>query len=170
LMLFLELTAYALDGFAFAAEALVGQAIGARLPKETRRAAILTSQWGVGGAVLMGLVFWLAGALIIGLMTTSPEVRAEARTYLLWVAAAPVIGIAAWMLDGIFIGATLTRDMRQAALQSVAVYAVAVILLVPAMGNHGLWAALMVLNLTRAITLGLRFHRVAAKAAVRNDA
>ncbi|MGL6210019.1 MAG: MATE family efflux transporter, partial [Paracoccaceae bacterium] len=105
LMLFLELTAYALDGFAFAAEALVGQAIGARLPKETRRAAILTSQWGVGGAVLMGLVFWLAGALIIDLMTTSPEVRAEARTYLLWVAAAPVIGIAAWMLDGIFIGA-----------------------------------------------------------------
>ena len=164
LMLFLELTAYALDGFAFAAEALVGQAIGARLPAQTRRAAGLTSQWGVGGAVLMGLTFWLAGPAIIDLMTTAPDVRAESRTYLLWVAAAPVIGISAWMLDGIFIGATLTQAMRRAALQSVAVYAVAVMVLVPGLGNHGLWAALMVLNVTRAITLGLRFSQVAAKA------
>jgi MATE family multidrug resistance protein len=164
LMLFLELTAYALDGFAFAAEALVGQSIGARLPAQTRRAAVLTSQWGVGGAVLMGLTFWLAGPAIIDLMTTAPDVRAESRTYLLWFAESPVIGISAWMLDGSFIGATLTQAMRRAALQSVAVYAVAVVVLVPGLGNHGLWAALMVLNVTRAITLGLRFSQVAAKA------
>ena len=68
--------------------------------------------------------------------------------------AAPLIGIAAWMLDGIFIGATETRELRNAALISVAVYAAALALLLPAFGNHGLWAALMVLNLTRGVTLG----------------
>jgi len=164
LLLFLEITAYALDGFAFAAEALVGQAIGARAVAATRRAAIVTSQWGVGGAAVLGLGFWLAGPAIIDLMTTSSEVRDEAQAYLPWLAVAPLIGIAAWMLDGIFIGATLTRQMRRAALQSVAVYAVAVLVLMPGFGNHGLWAALMLLNVTRAVTLGLQFPAVAVKA------
>jgi multidrug resistance protein, MATE family len=61
LLQFLEITAYALDGFAFAAEALVGQAVGARTRPLVRQAAVLTSQWGVLGSVLLGLTFWLAG-------------------------------------------------------------------------------------------------------------
>ena len=61
--------------------------------------------------------------------------------------AAPVVGIAAWMLDGIFIGATETRALRNAMALSVAVYVAALAVLLPAFGNHGLWAALMVLNL-----------------------
>ena len=165
LLLFLEITAYALDGFAFAAEALVGQAIGARQVQATRRAAVLTGQWGLGGAVLMAVCFALSGPAVIDLMALSPEVRAEARLFLPWLVAAPVLGIAAWMLDGIFIGATLTAQMRRSALLSVGVYAVAVAVLVPWMGNHGLWAALMVLNVTRAMTLGWVFGAVAAKAA-----
>ena len=98
-------------------------------------------------------------------MTTSPEVRAAARVYLPWMAAAPLIGIAAWMLDGIFIGATETRAMRNAALLSVAVYAAALAVLLPAFGNHGLWAALMVLNAPAASTLGLRYPALEARAA-----
>ncbi|AUH34072.1 MATE family efflux transporter [Paracoccus tegillarcae] len=165
LIQFLSITAFALDGFAFAAESLVGQAVGAHRPGRVRRASVLTSQWGVAGAAVLGLVFLLAGPSIIDLLTTSPEVRAEARIYLPWLVIAPLIGIASWMLDGIFIGATLTREMRIAMLQSVAVYLVALLILPPAFGNHGLWAALMVLNLTRGLTMARRYPRAEAVAA-----
>ena len=74
-----------------------------------------------------------------------------------------MIGMAAWMLDGIFIGATQTRDRRTAMALSVGVYLGDLWLLVPRLGNHGLWAALMVLNVSRAITLGWRYPRIAAR-------
>lgn len=157
LLQFLEVTAYALDGFAFAAEALVGAAVGARARGELRRAAVLSSQWGVGSAVVLALVFLVAGPPLIDLLAAAPEVRAAARVYLPWVVLAPVIGIASWMFDGIYIGATWTRAMRGAMLASVAIYLVALVILVPAFGNHGLWAALMVLNIARAATLGARY-------------
>ena len=159
LLQFLSVTSYALDGFAFAAEALVGQTLGAGARPELRRAALLASAWGAGISLLMALGFLVAGASIIDLMATAPEVRAEARAYLPWVAAAPVIGIAAWMLDGIFIGATETRAMRNAMILSVAAYACAVALLLPLFGNHGLWASLMILNVTRGLTLGRSLPR-----------
>ncbi|MFB2593213.1 MATE family efflux transporter [Paracoccus sp. p4-l81] len=165
LLQFLEITAYALDGFAFAAETLVGQAVGARRPDRLRRAAILTGQWGAGGAAVLGLAFLILGPSLIAVMTTEPQVRAAAGALLPFVAVAPVIGIAAWMLDGIFIGATLTREMRNAMLASVAVYLIALAVLLPTLGNAGLWAALMVLNLTRGITMARLYPRVEAKAA-----
>ncbi len=162
---FLEITAYALDGFAFAAESLVGQAIGARRPDLVRRAAVATSQWGVGGAVVLGAAFFLGGPALIDTITTDPQVREAARALLPVIAAAPLIGIASWMFDGIFIGATLTREMRNAMLASVAVYLLALAVLVPVWGNAGLWAALMVLNLTRGATMARLYPRAEAKAA-----
>lgn len=164
LLQFLALTAYALDGFAFAAESLVGQAVGARHPIRVRRASQLTSAWGLGGAVALGLVFVTGGGAIIDLLTTSPEVRAEARLYLPWLGLAPLIGVAAWMLDGIFIGATLTREMRIAMIQSVAVFVAGVLVLPPVWGNHGLWAALMALNTARALTMLRLYPRAEAAA------
>ncbi|WP_170770172.1 MATE family efflux transporter [Ruegeria lacuscaerulensis] len=163
LLQFLEITAFALDGFAFSAEALVGGAVGARDRYQVRRASVLASQWGVGGAFALGAVFYLAGPALIDLMSTSPEVRLAAREYLIWAALAPVIGVASWMFDGIYIGATWTRDMRNAMIQSVAIYVVALFLLVPTLGNHGLWAALMVLNIARGLTLGWRYPRLEAQ-------
>ncbi|WP_118135673.1 MATE family efflux transporter [Oceanicella sp. SM1341] len=157
LLQFLEITACALDGFAFAAEALVGQAMGARARAALRRGAWLSSLWGVGGALVLALAFALGGTLIIDAMTTAETVRAEARAYLPWAVLAPVVGILAWMFDGIFIGATRTRDMRMAAIWSSLIYAGALVLLIPAFGNHGLWAGLMVLNTARAATLWLRY-------------
>ena len=165
LLQFLEVTAYALDGFAFAAEALVGQALGHRALGELRAAALLTSKWGLGFAAALSGAFLLAGPAIIDVMTTSEEVRAAARHFLPWLVAAPLVSIAAWMLDGIFIGATQTRDMRNAALASVAVYALAVAALTPLIGNHGLWAGILILNVTRGITLGLRYPKIEARAA-----
>ena len=164
LLQFLSITAYALDGFAFAAEALVGQMLGSRDRAALRRSAVVASEWGVAFSAVLALAFLVAGPAIIDVMATSPEVRAEARAYLPWLAAAPLIGIAAWMLDGIFIGATETRAMRNAAIASGAVYVAALMLLVPALGNHGLWAALMVLNATRGLTLAVRYPALEARA------
>lgn len=164
LMQFLEVTAFALDGFAFAAEALVGQAVGARSAAQTRAAGRICMQWGIGGGVVLALVFAVTGPWIIDLLTTSPEVRAEARAFLPWLVAAPLIGVAAWIYDGIFIGAMLTGDMLRAMLLSVAVYAMALAILVPAYGNHGLWAGLMVLNATRTVTLWRLYPKVPALA------
>ena len=160
LLQFIEVAAYALDGFAFAAEALVGQAVGARSVAGLRRGAWLSSLWALAGTVLMCGAFALFGPAIIDVMTTSAEVRSEARIYLPWLVAAPLVGLAAWMLDGVFIGATRTAEMRRAMLVSVAVYALALAWLLPTYGSHGLWAALMVLNTMRALTLGAMWPTV----------
>lgn len=165
LLQFLGITAYALDGFAMSAEALVGQAVGARRPDLVRKGAWISSQWGIGGSFVLGATFWLAGPSIVDLMATAPEVRETARAYLPWLAIAPLIGVASWMYDGIFIGATLTREMRNAMFVSVAVYAVALALLLPAFANHGLWAALMVLNATRGLTMAGYYRRAERAAA-----
>jgi multidrug resistance protein, MATE family len=114
---------------------------------------------------VLALVFAVAGPAIIDLMTTAPEVRLAARAYLPWLVAAPLIGVAAWIYDGIFIGAMLTGDMLRAMLVSVAVYGAALALLIPAFGNHGLWGALMVLNGVRSVAMWRLYPRVAAKAA-----
>ncbi|GAA3864969.1 MATE family efflux transporter [Celeribacter arenosi] len=144
LMQFVEITAFALDGFAFAAEAIVGSALGARQRSVLRRGAILTSLWGLVAVGLLSALFAFSGGTVIDIMTTATDVRAEARLYLWWMVAAPLVGLAAWMLDGIFIGATRTRDMRNMMMLSLLIYLAAVAILIPAFGNHGLWAALLV--------------------------
>ncbi|KGJ04734.1 multidrug resistance protein, MATE family [Paracoccus halophilus] len=164
LMQFLGFVAYGLDGFAFAAESLVGQAIGAGRADRLRRAVRLTSQWGAVGAAVLAAAFGLFGPAIIDLLTTAPEVRETARIYLPWLVAAPLIGIAPWMLDGIFIGATRTREMRNAMLVSVAIYAGLVVALPVFFGNHGLWAAVMALNALRGLTLWRLYPRIAQAA------
>ena len=161
---FLHIIAYAMDGFAFAAEALVGAALGARQRETLRRAAFLTSAWGLGIVAAMSLGFALFGTQIIAIMTTAGDVRIEAAGYLWWIVLMPILGVPAWMLDGIFIGATRTRDMRNGMLISFAAYVVAVLALVPVLGNHGLWCALLVLNLVRGLTLWRRYPALEASA------
>lgn len=163
LMQFLGIISYALDGFAFAAETLVGQAVGARALDQARRAGQLAMGWGVAGGVVLAGVFALAGPWIIDLMTTAPDVRLEARHFLIWVVAAPVIGVFAWIYDGIFIGATLTAQMRRTMLLSACVYAIALAVLVPVFGNHGLWAALMVFFAARGVTMWRAYPSLAAR-------
>jgi len=164
LLQFLEITAYALDGFAFAAEALVGQAMGARDRAALRRGAAMTSGWGLICVLGLSAVFWAFGGAIIDVMTTSQEVRTEARIYLVYMILAPTIGIASWMLDGIFIGATRSRDMRNMMALSFAVYAVAVVVLMPLYGNHGLWLALLISFVARGVTLAWRYPALEAQA------
>lgn len=159
-----SITAFALDGFAFAAETLVGQAIGARRRDRLEQAIRLAFQWGLIGAVLLSGVLVLAGPQIVALMTTAPDVRAAAGAVLPWLMVAPLIGFASWIWDGIFIGALLTGAMLRAMLPSVALYALAAAVLLPAFGNHGLWAALLLMNTARAVTLWQRRGQVMALA------
>jgi MATE family multidrug resistance protein len=142
-MQFIASCAFFLDGLAFAAEALVGRAVGAAQRESMKVAARMTTLWAVGVAVLLTLVLALLGPLFIDGLTVDTAARAAARAYLPWAAAAPLLGVWAYQLDGIFIGATRTADMRNAMLVSLAIFLVAWWLLLP-MGNAGLWAAFYV--------------------------
>ncbi|UWQ20366.1 MATE family efflux transporter [Jannaschia sp. W003] len=157
LLQFLYITAYALDGFAFAVEALVGRYFGAGDRARLRRAVAMCFGWGAGTVAVLALAFAAGGGGIVDLMATDPAVRAEARAYLPWMVAAPLVGVWSWMFDGVFIGATRTRDMRDMMVVSAAVYLAALLVLVPPFGNHGLWAALMISFAARGITLGARY-------------
>ena len=163
LLQFLGLMAFALDGIAFAAESLIGQAIGQNSRPALRQTAKICLQWGFGFGALLALIFALAGTTLIDLMTTSEPVRATARSYLSWLVLAPLIGAACWIYDGIFIGALMTGAMVRAALTVLAIYIPALLILVPTLGNHGLWAALMLMNAARGMTLYRAFPRIEAR-------
>jgi MATE family multidrug resistance protein len=149
--------AYFLDGFAFAAETLVGQSIGSQRIKHFRDAVRLSTLWAIILSFVASAVFWFAGGLIIDFLTINEEVRAAARVYLIWAALVPITGVMAYQLDGIFIGATRTADMRNMMLLSLVIFMLMWALLTPIYGNHGLWAALVIFMGLRAITLGLRY-------------
>ena len=154
LLQFLMIASHGLDGFAFAAEALVGQAFGARKRHELRRAALIFVGWGCVTAVGFAAFFALCGGLLIDLMTTSAEVRDAARLYLPYMVVTPLLAVFPYILDGIFVGATRSRDMRNMMFLSLLTYGFAVIAIVPVMGSYGLWIALLVSFVARGVTLG----------------
>ena len=154
---FLQITAYGLDGFAFAAETLVGTALGASNRGALRRGAVLASVWGLASCMALALFFWVQGGWLIDVLTTAPDVRIEARVYLIYMVASPILGILPWMLDGIFIGATRTKDMRNMMAVSLAIYVAALMLLVPSFGNHGLWGAMLISFVARGVTLAVKY-------------
>lgn len=153
LMNFFLVAGYFLDGFATAAEQLAGRAIGARAALPFRQAVRLTLFWGFGLAGGATLVLLLAGANLVAVVTTSQEVRAVADVYLPWAAFTALSGVLAFQMDGVFIGATWSRDMRNMMLLSFLVFAAALITLAPSFGNAGLWAALHVFLLVRGLSL-----------------
>jgi MATE family multidrug resistance protein len=157
LLQFLTVTAHAMDGFAFAAESLVGQAMGAKKRAAFRRAAVLVSCWCFGAGLLLAVMFWVFGGTIIDWLTTASDVRRAARDYLFYMALTPLLSAAPFMLDGIFIGATRTRDMRNMMVMSTVIYFAAVLILAPVFDNHGLWIALLISFAARGITLGWKY-------------
>jgi MATE family multidrug resistance protein len=159
LLQFISVSAYFLDGLAFATEALVGQAIGAGRRAALFLAVKMTTAWAAGVALLMSVVLAVLGPWLIAFLTVDPAARAAANTYLPWAAGAPLLGVWAFQLDGIFIGATHTVDMRNAMLASLAIFFGACWLLTP-FGNHGLWAAFYVQYLARSATLLRCYPRI----------
>jgi MATE family multidrug resistance protein len=156
LMHFFDVAAFLVDGFAFATEALVGQAIGARDRERFTIALRLTWIWAFVVGFLTFAIIWLAGPWFIDIMTVNAEVRGTARHYLLWAALAPLIGVACFQYDGIFTGATQTADMRNMMLAAMVAFFVAWWPLEQAYGNHGLWASMIVFFAARGLFFALR--------------
>jgi len=148
---------YGLDGFANAAEALTGEAFGARNRARFRAAVAATTRWAVVTAVFFAAVYAVLGPWALDLMTGVPAVRAMAGDYLGWVIGLPLVAVWCYHLDGIFIGATWTRQMRDGMAVSTLVYVLSVFLAVPVFGNHGLWFSFHVFMAMRALTLGVRY-------------
>jgi MATE family multidrug resistance protein len=159
-----EVSAYLIDGFAYASEALVGQSVGARNRQRFRDAIRLTSIWAMVLGVICSAAIWFAGPWIIGMMTVSAEVREAARHFLPWAAVSPVLGVICFQFDGIFTGAMATRDMRNMMILSLGIFMLAWWLLEAPFGNHGLWAALNIFFVARALTFASRMPSLERRA------
>jgi MATE family multidrug resistance protein len=159
-----EVSAYLIDGFAYASEALVGQSVGARNRERFRAAVWLTSVWAMVVGVVCSLVIWFLGPAIIDLMTLSDTVRETARIYLPWVAVSPVLGVICFQFDGIFTGAMATKDMRNMMIVSLGIFLLAWWLLERPFGNHGLWAALNIFFIARGVTFATRMPSLERRA------
>nr|WP_275298290.1 MATE family efflux transporter [Halomonas campisalis] len=158
LLQFIMLTAYALDGFAHAAEAIVGRAVGRRRWDEFAAAVRSAAWFSLITAAAAALVFALGGQYLISLLTSLPEVRATAASYLPWMVAMPLITVWSYLFDGVFIGATAIREMRNSIFAGLAVY-LPVWWLSQGLGNHGLWLAFLTFALVRsAVLTGYYLH------------
>lgn len=148
----LLLTAHALDGLAHAVEALCGHAIGAHDRQALRRSLVVAGGWSLLASLGFALMFLLGGHLFIEMQTNIPEVRQTAFSYLPYLAVLPLIAVWSYLLDGLFIGATRAREMRNGMLLTV-------LLLLPfawslqGFGNHGLWLTFLLFMLLRSLTL-----------------
>ncbi|BAN50814.1 MATE family efflux transporter [Metapseudomonas resinovorans] len=160
----LLVTAYALDGLAHAVEALCGHAIGARDRLTLRRSLLVAGGWSLIASLAFALFFAIGGDLFINMQSDIAEVREVAHHYLPYLALLPLVAVWSYLLDGLFIGATRAREMRDAML-------VAVVLSLPLgwglqfLGNHGLWLAFLAFMALRGISLGIQAWRLK-----RNDA
>ncbi len=153
LMNFFMVAGYYLDGFATAAEQLAGRAIGARYRPAFDKAVRLTVIWGFALAGFTTCFFLIFGNSVIGLMTTLESVRIEAGTYLFWAALTALSGVLAFEMDGVYIGATWSRDMRNMMLLSLALFIGLSVALTEIWGNLGLWISLNIFLGARGFTL-----------------
>lgn len=156
----LHMLAYGLDGFAHAAEALVGGAYGRRDRRAFSAAVKSSTLWAGVAAVLISVLYGVFGLSIIYLMTDIEEVIETAKVYLPWVVAAPLIAVWSYQLDGVFIGATQTRIMRNTVGVSLLLYVVLALLLMPIWGNHALWGSLILFLLLRGLGLALYYPKL----------
>ena len=154
LLQFVSVSAFVLDGFAFTAESRVGQAIGARSRPAVVRAIRLTGELSLLAGIGFALIFFAAGGPLIAFFVTDAGVRAQATALLPFAAIIPAIGVPAWLLDGIFIGATQGRALRNAAIVASALYIATDLLLRP-FGANGIWWAFMASYPYRALALAV---------------
>lgn len=153
LMNFFLIGGYWLDGLANAAETIIGRAVGAGFRPAFDRGLRLTGYWSLALAVLICMILAIFGRPVIDFLTTSEPVRQVAYDHLAWAAILPISGCLAFLMDGVFIGATWSHAMRNRMILSFVGYVMALALLVPAAGNMGLWIALNVFLWLRGILL-----------------
>ncbi len=159
LLQFVNVAAFVLDAFAFTAEARVGNAVGKRSRTDFTRAIRLAGEFSLLAGVLLSALFLLAGGPVIDFLTTEPQVRETARRFLPFAALIPLIGMPSWMLDGVFVGATQGRALRNAAVLATLSY-IALDLALRSEGQLGLWIAFSASYLLRAVALGWQLPRL----------
>jgi MATE family multidrug resistance protein len=153
---FVLIGSFFLDGMATAAEQLCGRSVGARDRAAFLQATRLALGWGVGFGIASTMIFLLAGSALIDVMTTNAEVRRFANDFLVFAAVAPVLGALAYTYDGVFIGATWSRDMRNLMLVAFALYLGSWWAL-RGYGNAGLWVAILVFLAARGALQAARY-------------
>lgn len=151
---------YALDGFAHAGEALVGEAYGARNRARVRQVTFQALRWSLGVALVLALLWGVGGWFGIQLLTGIEEVQDRALDFLPYAVAFPLVSMVAFVLDGVFLGATQNRLMRHAMMMSFALYLLALWPTQPWGGNHGLWLCLLFFFSLRGATLWLFWPRL----------
>lgn len=159
LMQFVSVSAFVLDGFAFTAESRIGEAIGRGARAELLRATRLTGEFTLAAGAAFALLIHVAGVPLIAAVTDNPDVRAHAVALLPFAALVPLVGAPAWLLDGVFIGATAGKSLRNAAVTATLLYLATDLLLRP-WGAVGMWLALLASYLYRAAGLGLALPRL----------
>jgi MATE family multidrug resistance protein len=157
---FLVFTSFGLDGFAHAAEAILGEAVGRRDREAFRRGMRVVFLWAAIVALLALLVYALAGRGIIALLTGIAEVRASAADYLPWAVLMPLVSVWAYTYDGVYLAATRTTIMRNTVIVAFLAFLAVLYTLMPLMGNVGLWAAVATFLGFRGLLLHLFFPRV----------
>lgn len=160
LLNFITFIAFVLDGFANATEVLTGKAVGQRNLKTLKRALKLTGLWSIITAMTFSVIYALFGTAIIRLLTSLENVIEMAEQFLLWVIIAPLIGVGSYLLDGLFVGATRSEEMRNSMLFSAALIFFPAWYVLQPWGNHGLWAALMLFLLSRCLSQSLYLPKI----------
>lgn len=160
LMQFFYLMAFALDAFAHTAETLSGFAFGARKPSALRRATIYSLVWALAFAVFITLNYALFGSALIAMLSQSSEVRNMAESLLPWVIAGPGAAVLAFLLDGVFIGTTRTRELRNSMFLAALIYCSVLVLTLDSLGNQGLWLALTTFLAVRGILLAVQYPKI----------
>ena len=160
LMQFYFMMTYGLDGFAHSAESLSGYYFGAKNKRAFRAACFFSTLWSFVLALLIALVYWLFSSTFIDFMTISEDVRITADEFTIWIAMSPVFCVGAFVLDGIFIGITRIREMRNSMFFAGLVWLVTLIIGYETLGYHAIWLAMSAFMLSRAIFLGFYMTRV----------
>ena len=152
LLQYINLISYAIDGFAFAAESMIGKFKGAQDLQNLKRTTLQIFLWSFlfGGTVL--LIFALFSEQLLYLFTDKLKLVEQAKPYLVWIIIAPVVNVAAYVWDGIYLGATASKPLRNSMIVSMLLFLTAVYLFIP-YGNHGLWGAFTLLLIARGISL-----------------
>ncbi len=155
----LHLVSFALDGLAHAAEALVGRATGAKDRMALQRSVQLTLRWSLYFAVGFSVAFWFTGPIFVRVLTDIPEVVDTTLHFLPWMIAAPVVAFWAYLYDGVFVGATRAREMRNSMIISTFAVFVPAWFAFRILGNHGLWLAFMIFMASRGIGMHYYYRR-----------
>ena len=152
LLQYVNLLSYAIDGFAFAAESMIGKYKGAQDMRNLKRTTRLIFFWAFLFAGMIMIILVVFGERLLHLFTNQMPLVEQAKPYLIWIIIAPVVNVAAYIWDGIYLGATASKAMRNAMILSTLLFFSAVYLLIP-FGNHGLWGALTLLLVARGVSL-----------------